>query len=79
MVLENYFANIGEITGELDISIESVRLILVYILDLISVHSRLVPTELNFNCREYSEKVCWHMFDGGNCVLKLVVSHASMD
>nr|APL98288.1 putative DD34D transposase [Bactrocera tryoni] len=66
MVLENRQASVREMARELDISRESVRMILVDILGMKRVLARLVPIKLNFFQKEYRKQVSLDMLDRAN-------------
>ncbi|XP_014487766.1 PREDICTED: uncharacterized protein LOC106751397 [Dinoponera quadriceps] len=71
MVMENRHSSLKEMTQDLDISHESVRIILVDVLDTRRVAVRFVPKELNFLQKEHRNRfgesdrqkfflLCWY-------------------
>jgi len=65
-VLENRHTSIRELAQDLNISRESVRLILVDILGMRKVAGRLVPKELNFMQKKHREEASLDMMERAN-------------
>ncbi|XP_012231261.1 protein GVQW3-like [Linepithema humile] len=66
MVMENRHSNLREMAQDLDMSHESVHIILVDVLGMRRVAARLVPKELNFLQKEHRKQVAEDMLQRAN-------------